>query len=209
MRENDWFVRHARRVMHERLDFTHKTWSPVSPDSNKNYAAWRERRRGWFGDVDEVLKKQLNDIKSTPKRLRALWALYVTDGVDSDHLMTLFDDRDEHVRSWAIQLLMNDIQLTKASVSMLTELAIEDKSPLVRLYLASAAQRVPIELRLPLLKALLEHGEDVEDPNLPLMYWYATEPVVAADVKAGVQLLGSCKIPKVRQFITSRMASQE
>ena len=90
-----------------------------------------------------------------------------------------------------------------------TELAMEDKSPLVRLYLASAAQRVPIELRLPLLKALLEHGEDVGDPNLPLMYWYATEPVVAADVKAGVQLLGSCKIPKVRQFITRRMASQE
>lgn len=209
MHDNDWFVRHARRVLHERLDFTHKTWSPVSPDPEKNYAAWRERRSGWFGDVDEVLKKQLNENKSTPKRLRALWALYVTDGVESDDLMALFDDRDEHVRSWAIQLLMNDVQLTKAGVAMLAELAMKDKSPIVRLYLASAAQRVPVELRLPLLKALLAHGEDVDDPNLPLMYWYATEPVVAADAKAGVQLLAACKIPKVRQFITRRMASRE
>ena len=35
------------------------------------------------------------------------------------------------------------------------------------------------------------------------MYWYATEPVVAADPKTGVQLLAACKLPKVRQFITA------
>jgi hypothetical protein len=41
------------------------------------------------------------------------------------------------------------------------------------------------------------------------MYWYATEPVVAADKKAALQLLSVCKIPKVRQFITRRMATKE
>jgi len=60
---------------------------------------------------------------------------------------------------------------------------------------------------VPVLKALLSHAEDVDDPNLPLMYWYATEPVVAADKVAAVQLLAACKIPKVRQFITRRMAT--
>jgi len=64
-----------------------------------------------------------------------------------------------------------------------------------------------VNLRAPLLKALLAHSEDVGDPNLPLMYWYATEPVVAADPKIGVQLLAVCKLPKVRQFITRRMAT--
>ena len=39
------------------------------------------------------------------------------------------------------------------------------------------------------------------------MYWYATEPVVAADKQAALQLLVACKIPKVRQFITRRMAT--
>jgi hypothetical protein len=32
---------------------------------------------------------------------------------------------------------------------------------------------------------------------------------VAADKKAALQLLAACKIPKVRQFITRRMATKE
>ena len=35
LHDNDWFVRHARRVLHERLDYTHKIWSPASPDPEK------------------------------------------------------------------------------------------------------------------------------------------------------------------------------
>ena len=207
LHDNDWFVRHARRVLHERLDYAQKIGSPFSPDPEENHAAWRRHRSHRFHEVDPLLKKQLAENKSVPKRLRALWALYVTEGIEAEGLMELFKDRDEHVRAWAIQLLMNDIRLTENGVKMLTQLAETDKSPLVRLYLASAAQRVPVKLRAPLLEVLLAHGEDVNDPNLPLMYWYATEPVVAADPKTGVQLLAACKLPKVRQFITRRMAT--
>ena len=207
LHDNDWFVRHARRVLHERLDYAQKIGSPFSPDPEENHAAWRRHRSHRFHEVDPLLKKQLAENKSVPKRLRALWALFVTEGIEAKGLMELFKDRDEHVRAWAIQLLMNDIRLTENGVKMLTQLAETDKSPLVRLYLASAAQRVPVKLRAPLLEVLLAHGEDVNDPNLPLMYWYATEPVVAADPKTGVQLLAACKLPKVRQFITRRMAT--
>ena len=207
LHNNDWFVRHARRVLHERLDYTHKIWSPASPDPEENHAAWRSFREGRFTDTDAMLKKQLAEHKSVPKRLRALWSLYAIDGVEADDLMELFKDRNEHIRAWAIQLLMNDFRMAKGGVALLTEMAENDKSPLVRLYLASAAQRVPVNLRAPLLKALLAHDEDVDDPNLPLMYWYATEPVVAADPKIGVELLAACKLPKVRQFITRRMAT--
>ena len=207
LHDNDWFVRHARRVLHERLDYTRKIWSPASPNPEENHAAWRSFRSGRFDATDQFLKEQLAEHKSVPKRLRALWALSVTDGVKADDLMKLFKDRSEHVRAWAIQLLMNDFRMVKGAVALLTEMAEHDNSPLVRLYLASAAQRVPVNLRAPLLKTLLAHGEDVDDPNLPLMYWYATEPVVAADPKIGVQLLAACKLPKVRQFITRRMAT--
>ena len=86
-------------------------------------------------------------------------------------------------------------------------MAQDDKSPLVRLYLASAMQRLSLKHRVPVLKGLLGHAEDVDDQNLPLMYWYATEPVVVTDKVAAVQLLAACKIPKVRQFITRRMAT--
>ena len=96
---------------------------------------------------------------------------------------------------------------SEAARAEFARMAREDKSPLVRLYLASAMQRLPLKQRVPVLAHLLAHTEDAPDQNLPLMYWYATEPVVAADRVAAVKLLTACKIPKVRQFITRRMAT--
>ena len=59
----------------------------------------------------------------------------------------------------------------------------------------------------PILTALASHAEDAKDHNLPLMLWYAAEPAVAADLAKGAELLGNCKIPKVQEFITRRMAA--
>jgi hypothetical protein len=86
-------------------------------------------------------------------------------------------------------------------------MAREDKSPVVRLYLASAAQRVSLDDRAPLVDALVAHAEDIDDPNLPWMYWYAAEPLVGRNPAAGAELLTKSKIPKLREWITRRMAS--
>ena len=86
-------------------------------------------------------------------------------------------------------------------------IAHEDKSHLVRSYLASAMLRLLLKQRVPVLAHLLSHTADKDDHDLPLMYWYATEPVVSADSVAAVKLLTACQIPKVRQFITHRMAT--
>src|SRR6185503_2349887 len=45
------------------------------------------------------------------------------------------------------------------------------------------------------------------DHNLSLMYWYAAEPAVAADVSRGIALMKQSKIPLVRQFIARRIAT--
>ena len=86
-------------------------------------------------------------------------------------------------------------------------MAREDKSPVVRLYLASACQRLEIDQRMPILEALLAHEEDANDHNLPLMYWYATEAVAAQGAGKAVPLLAKTKIPKVREYITKRMTA--
>ena len=59
----------------------------------------------------------------------------------------------------------------------------------------------------PLIKALLAHAEDADDHNLPLMYWYALEPLVAADPRQAIAMLPDVKIPLVRQFITRRLVA--
>ena len=174
---NEWFARHARRVLHERQANT------------------------------SVLAKTLKSSRSVPLRLRALWALRVTGNLDEKKLEGLLQDSSEHLRAWAIQLLCENRKPSEAARAEFARMAHEDKSPLVRLYLASAMQRLLLKQRVPVLAHLLAHTEDKHDQNLPLMYWYATEPVVAADRVAAVKLLTACQIPKVRQFITHRMAT--
>ena len=174
---NEWFARHARRVLHERQANT------------------------------SVLAKTLRSSRSVPLRLRALWALRVTGNLDEKKLEGLLQDSSEHLRAWAIQLLCENRKPSEAARAEFARMAHEDKSPLVRLYLASAMQRLLLKQRVPVLAHLLAHTEDKDDQNLPLMYWYATEPVVAADRVAAVKLLTACQIPKVRQFITHRMAT--
>jgi hypothetical protein len=176
--KNDWFVRHARRILQERQ-----------------------------ADTSALVKTLKSDLP-VPSRLRALWALHVSGHLHKPMLSSLLDDSSEHIRAWAIQLLCENRKPGVAVCKKLAQLAKNDESPLVRLYLASAMQRLSISERIPILKRLLAHAEDVKDQNLPLMYWYAAEPVVAADKKEAVELLTACKIPKVRQFITRRLASK-
>jgi putative membrane-bound dehydrogenase-like protein len=81
-------------------------------------------------------------------------------------------------------------------------------SPVVRLAIASACQRLTIEQRKPIVMALLAHKEDKDDHNLALMYWYAAEPIAGADLAAAAELLAVCKIPKVEEFLARRMAEK-
>ena len=177
LHKNDWFVRHARRILQERQ-----------------------------ADTSALVKTLKSDLP-LPSRLRALWALHVSGHLHKSMLSSLLDDSSEHIRAWAIQLLCENRKPGVAVCKKLAQLAKNDKSPLVRLYLASAMQRLSFSERTPILKRLLAHAEDVKDQNLPLMYWYATEPVVVADKKIAIELLTACKIPKVRQFITRRLTS--
>ena len=73
---------------------------------------------------------------------------------------------------------------------------------------ASLCQRLTIEQRKPIVLALLAHEEDKDDHNLPLMFWYAAEPIVAADPVWATEALAVCKIPKVTEFIARRMATK-
>ena len=106
--------------------------------------------------------------------------MQVSRNVHKAMLSNLLNDSSEHIRAWAIQLLCENRKPGVAVCKKFAQLAKNDKSRLVRLYLASAMQRLSFSERIPILKRLLANAEYVKDQNLPLMYWYAAEPVVAA-----------------------------
>ncbi len=181
LNQNDWYVRHARRLLAE---------------------------RGPKPEVHAALAKILRENPDETRKLRALWALHGTQGLTEPLALEALRSPLEYVRAWTIQLVCEDGTPTTAELAEFAKMARDDASPVVRLYLASAAQRIPIAQRWPILTGLASHAEDAKDHNLPLMLWYAAEPAVAADLAKAAELLAGCKIPKVQEFITRRMAAQ-
>jgi hypothetical protein len=180
LHKNDWYVRHARKVLAERQPGA-EAWKPLTEIATTN--------------ADET------------RVLRAMWALHVTGGFTEELALKLIGHKDPYVRAWTIQLCNEDRKAPASIVAKMAAMAVSDESPVVRLYLASGAQRLSIADRAPIVEALLQHGEDADDHNLPLMYWYAAEPVAGADVKAAAMMAAKSKIPRVREYISRRMAA--
>lgn len=82
----------------------------------------------------------------------------------------------------------------------------QSQDGLVRLHLASALQRLPLDARWPIATALAKHAEDANDRQQPLMIWYGIEPAVAAEPMKGVKLIREAKIPTVRRLVARRIA---
>ena len=164
--------------------------------------------------MDEAVRVRLLDIATThpyeSRRLRAVWVLHVIGALTPDATEKLLADRNEFVRAWAIQLALDCPEPNLAElVPRFEELAANDPSPVVRLYLASALQQLPLEQRWTILERLVAHAEDASDHNLPLMLWYAAEPLAKVDSSQALDLALPCgkSIPIIREFMIRRIAS--
>lgn len=195
---NAWKGRHARRLLQERA-FSGKFSEKIAT----------EARAITEGRGSKELQFPTDEWAKSPQvRLRGLWALHGMAAVSAFDAQKRLRDESDIVRAWTIQLLCEDNTPSGFAESEFVRLAKDDPSPLVRLYLASACQRLTVAQRLPIVEALLAHAEDATDHNLPLMYWYATEPIVAADPAKGALLLAKSKIPLLREYITRRLTAK-
>lgn len=143
------------------------------------------------------------------RRLRGLWLLHacakLRPGLAIERARA---DPSPHVRGWIVRLLAEDRALDDAEHALFEELALGDPSPVVRREIASALQRVPLERRAGPLAALLAHGEDAGDRNLPALLWYALEPLVPADPQRALALLPGIALPQLRSLVVRRAAAE-
>lgn len=58
-----------------------------------------------------------------------------------------------------------------------------------------------------MLAGLLANGDDATDQNLPLMVWYAAEPVVALDMSRALSAAFGSKLPRLFAFTVQRIAA--
>ncbi|MGY8713339.1 MAG: hypothetical protein ACKVJ1_05630, partial [Verrucomicrobiia bacterium] len=146
-----------------------------------------------------------SNAKTVGKQLRALWALHVTDGITQENALSLLDDTEQYIRAWTIQLLAEDKNLSGVLRSKFAEMAKSEKSPVVRLYLASALQRMPYDQRWNILESLSKYSEDKEDNNIPRMLWLALEPMVVEHPQKALQLAASSALPRLQEFTPRRL----
>ena len=91
----------------------------------------------------------------------------------------------DHVRTWAVRLLVDRGEPSPAAIAALGRLAGLESSGLVQLFLASALQQLPYGERWSIARPLAWRSEFAFDLSLPLMIWYGIEPAVTALARAG------------------------
>jgi hypothetical protein len=195
---SEWFVRQARRELANRA------------------AAGKD-----VSEALEPLRKMLAR-ETTVRRLRALWTLATLDALDRGEVVELLDDSDEHLRVWALRLLVDlwpidtvhgQVRATKGSVEpalveKLVTIATRDSSGLVRLVLASTLQRLPAELRPALAAALASDEQYAADHNLPKLLWYGLAPLTKDRPSELVPIAADGKLPLTREWIARALAEE-
>ncbi len=179
---NEWTVRHSARLLQERAAAGKLT---------------EQDRRSLF-------------INPKLPALRQMWISHIIGNTPKYETLPQETFR-ESFRAWAVRLTLEDVPPVTAGreeiSAFVDELlgAADDPSRLVRLHLAGGLQRLPVEARWRILDKLLQHTGDAEDPYIPLMIWYAVEPMIA--VKPTEPWLRWLRFPMLREFAARRLTS--
>jgi putative heme-binding domain-containing protein len=177
---NAWYRREAQRILMERRD----------PAVHASLAAMVLREKDRFA-------------------LEALWALHVSGGLTDELALKFLERPFEHVRAWTVRLLGDECRVTNRIGERLVDLAHDEPSVTVRSQLACTCKRLPGPTALPIIEQLLGRSEDIADPHIPLLLWWAIESKANSD-RAGVMKLVDCVTtwnrPITRSFIVGRLA---
>ncbi len=174
---NEWFVRTARRLLHERAAAGTLDRAALAPLHGRAAAA------------DAVTA------------LRSLWTLHVTGELDDAALAAAFAHADDRVRVQAVALATEAAGTPRLPVAVLHAAAAGDPAPLVRRGLASALPMLPEPDRWRIAEALAARPEDAADRFLPKLTWTGLAPLVAGDPARALAIAAATPQPDLADSI--------
>ena len=107
--------------------------------------------------------------------LELLWALNLCGGLDEETAFRLLDHPEPFVRLWTVRLLGDARDTTTGLGVKLSQVAVKEPVAEVRAQLASSAKRLPAGTGLAIVDGLVRHDSDADDPQIPLLIWWAIE----------------------------------
>ncbi len=187
--KNEWFSRHARRILQERA------------------AAGRLDPKA----ITELRPMYpINSPESVRQSLRSLWTLFVTNNWSPTTLKIAIAPFAE-LQSWQIRLYLDQnrtgprpIDANKLGISLSESGPL---SPQAKLAFFSAVDVFDLAKRSELLTTVVSPDEvDSSDLHMQLMAWYAFEPVAIAHPKLAVDLLDRYSSGLLREFTARRLS---
>jgi putative membrane-bound dehydrogenase-like protein len=202
---NEWYRRHAQRILQERA-------------ATQALAA----------SVPEQLGQRLAGETDEARALRWLWALRVVSGTPGEFVQRLkalppaLARVSPSLRAWAVRLAGDGTPRTGPGghrqgplPAQVVELA-GDEHPAARLAAASellqyapttSGQVDPAYVEA--LTRLTARRDDAADPNLPLLCWYALEPLAEADPPRALALAleAGQNLPLLKEFTIRRIGA--
>ena len=183
--KNDWFVRVSRRLLQERA------------------ATGKLDRSAVMREIESLLASE-----DDTRVLRGMWLGHATKLLDEKQMTAMLSHRSPYVVAWSVQLLCEDQKVGDAAIQALIDVSKEQRTDaMVRLYLASALNRLPLNARWEIAESLAGRKADANDRNIPLVTWYGVEPLVLADPARAIRLAKASQIPLLSQYILRRAAS--
>ncbi|MFO1004448.1 MAG: PVC-type heme-binding CxxCH protein [Planctomycetaceae bacterium] len=161
---SQWYVRHAREELTRRMSL-HCAGAKEAHDS--------------FASQVILLQQELSTTARTSRdetaALEALWTLNRLGGFDEKLAEELLKSSHPAVRSWTVRLLGDGREISHHMAERLDEFAEQEPSVDVRQQLACSAARFPANIAMPMINANINRDIDLDDPYLPLLWWWAVE----------------------------------
>lgn len=156
------------------------------------------------------LLKLLDESAGQPA-LEALWALNLCGGFGEDFASHALNHADPFVRLWTVRLLGDGKKVSPAMRTKLIDLARAERNVEVRSQLVCSARRLPASDALPIIQELAQHSEDIKDPHLPLLLWWAAEDKAISDralVLARFNTSAAWKTPLLAEHLLPRLVQR-
>lgn len=178
---NDWFRRMARQILAERSDTS----------------------------VVVRLRNQTLQGTNGPLALQSLWALNGVGALGEDVFARSLHHPHAPVRAWAARLLGDTKEISPQLLRHVVSVARTEQNAAVRGQLASSSRRWPMRAAATVVRELLQHDDDVNDPHIPLLLWWAIDEKLLHDQSDGIAVLTTAadwQQPLMRTHILERLA---
>lgn len=161
---SQWYVRHAREELTRRVSPRLQNERPEDSLRKSDLLLLQATFR-------EAALKHSDETSS----LEALWSLNRIGGFSESLADELLKSSHPAVRAWTVRLLGDTKLISPEMAHRLDKFAEQELSVDVRQQLACTAARLPAKQAMPIINANINRNLDLDDPYLPLLWWWAVE----------------------------------